>query len=185
MTAKQQRHRQGLESGDEFVVPPAAKKVDYPIFVPEWMETTKTSRMILNGAVRVPDPKGNVRTLLQRMELRLGLLPEGALMKLTHAKNEYHAALGSELAISVTVSCAPELRETIRVELIPSESQLGLMSAEPVTLPVGQTNATITVRLTPDRKLTGEQQLQIRATALQNGKWLVKSETTVVVEVGN
>ncbi len=57
MTSKQQRHRQGLASG-EFVVDPALLRVEYPIFVPEWMETTKTSRMILNGTVQVADPSG-------------------------------------------------------------------------------------------------------------------------------
>ena len=81
MTSKQQRHRQGLASG-EFACPAGATRVEYPIFVPEWMETTKTSRMILNGVVRAPDPRGNLRTLVQKMELRIGILPEGALLKL-------------------------------------------------------------------------------------------------------
>ena len=96
MTAKQQRHRQGL-AGEELVVPPEATKIDYPIFVPEWMETTKTSRMILNGVVQVADPKGNVRTLVQRMELRLGILPQGALLKLAPSG----AAEGRELLVRV------------------------------------------------------------------------------------
>ena len=72
MTAKQQRHRQGLASA-EFTVAPDARRVEYPIFVPEWMETTKTSRMIVNGSLKVADPKGNVRTLLQRQETRIGI----------------------------------------------------------------------------------------------------------------
>ena len=182
MTAKQQRHRQGLAC-DEFVVASNVKRVDFPIFVPEWMETTKTSRMILNGSIRVPDAKGNIRTLLQRMELRLGLLPQGALMKLSPSKGEFHAALGGELTIPVTVSCVPEFRETIRIELVPSESQTGLLSAEPISLSPGQTSAQMIVRLTHDPKLAGEQQLQIRATARQDGKWLVKSETTVTAEI--
>ena len=55
------------------VLPAEARRVEYPIFVPEWLETTKTSRMILNGAVQVPDPTGKPRTLLQRQELRIGI----------------------------------------------------------------------------------------------------------------
>ncbi len=183
MTAKQQRHRQGLAS-DEMIVPADVKKVDYPIFVPEWMETTKTSRMIMNGAVKVPDPKGTVRTLLQRMELRVGILPEGAMMKLAHAAREYQAALGGELAVPLSISRTPDFRKPLKIELVPNEDQTGLVSADPITLPAGEPQTTLTIRLTPDMKLLGEQQFLIRATALQHGKWLVKSETTVAVEVG-
>lgn len=182
MTAKQQRHRQGL-AGDEFVIAPDVKRVEYPIFVPEWMETTKTSRMILNGAVRVTDPQGNLRTLLQRMELRLGILPEGALMKLSRLKAEYHTTAGSELTIPLTIATVPEFRETVRVELVPSEAQAGLITAEPMTLTPGETTASLSIRLTRDDRLIGDQQLQFRAIAQRNGKWLVKSETSVSLEV--
>ncbi len=183
MTAKQQRHRQGLAS-DEFVIEASARRVEYPIFVPEWMETTKTSRMILNGAVRIPDPKGNIRTLLQRMELRLGILPEGALMKIAHNMGECQPKIGHDLTIPVTVFCASELREEIRIEVIPNESQAGLISAAPMTLPHGETTAKITIHLADDPKLVGDQSILIRATAHQQGKWLVKSETIVSAEVG-
>lgn len=182
MTSKQQRHRQGLESG-EMVVPADAKRVDYPIFVPEWMETTKTSRMIMNGAVKVPDPKGTVRTLLQRMELRVGILPEGALMKLAHAAGEYQATIGTDLPIPLSVSRAAEFKEPLKIELVPSEEQTGLISAEPIALSPGDLKTTMTIRLKDDPKLIGEQAFLIRATAFKEGKWLVKSETTVVVDV--
>jgi hypothetical protein len=139
--------------------------------------------MILNGAVRVPDPLGNLRTLLQKMELRLGILPEGALMKLSRVTAEYHAKIGSELSIPLSVATVPEFRETVRVELVPSESQLGRISADAVSLAPGETTASLVVRLSSDARLTGEQQLQFRATAYRDGKWLVKSESTVLVEV--
>ena len=182
MTAKQQRHRQGLAS-DEFTVPPSATKVDYPIFVPEWMETTKTSRMILNGRVEVADPKGNKRTLLQRQELRIGILPEGALMKLAHVPGEYIAAIGGELTIPLQLSRAAELREEVKLELMPGEYPVGLATATPMTLATGQTDAKFAIRLASDPRLAGEQTFKIRAIALKDGKWPVISETTVTVIV--
>jgi hypothetical protein len=182
MTAKQQRHRQGLAS-DEMVVPADAKRFDYPIFVPEWMETTKTSRMILNGAVKVADPKGNIRTLLQRMELRVGILPEGALMKLAHVPNEYQATIGGDLAVPLSISRVAEFKEPLTIELVPNEDQAGLISAEPIALSPGDLKTSMTIHLKDDPKLVGEQPFLIRATAYQQGKWLVKSETTVVVDV--
>jgi hypothetical protein len=147
------------------------------------METTKTSRMIMNGAVKVPDPKGNVRTLLQRMELRVGILPEGALMKLAHAPAEYQATVGGELAVPLTVSRVAEFKEPLKIELVPNEDQAGLISADSMALSPGDLKTSMTIRLKDDPKLIGEQSFLIRATALQQGKWLVKSETTVVVDV--
>lgn len=182
MTSKQQRHRQGLASR-EFIVPPDAKRVEYPIFVPEWMETTKTSRMILNGVVKVPDPKGNIRHLVQRMELRIGILPEGALLKLSSGAGEVSAKPGDEIRIPLTISRAPELHEPLAVELIPDGGQTGLVTAEPVKLTPEQREGEIVVKLANDPRVSGEQSLVVRATALQGGRWPVVSETTITVTV--
>jgi hypothetical protein len=179
MTAKQQRHRQGLAS-DEFIVPADAKRVEYPIFVPEWMETTKTSRMILNGSVQVADPKGTMRTLLQRQELRFGILPEGALMKLTHAAGEMKVSPGAELSVPISLSIAPELRDPIQISVISGQ---GLFTSESVALAVGQKQATINVRVADLPAAIGEQELVLRATALRDGLWPVVSETNVLVTI--
>ncbi len=181
MTAKQQRHRQGLAS-DEFVVAPDAQRVEYPIFVPEWMETTKTSRMILNGSVRVADPKGNVRTLLQRQELRIGILPEGALMKLSPASGEVSATFGQEVRIPLSLARAPEFRGPVQIELVPEESQVGLITAAPLTINE-QAEGQLVIQLGNDPRLEGEQSLTIRAKGLKDGRWPVIAETTVLVTV--
>ncbi len=182
MTAKQQRHRQGL-AGDEFVIEPGAKRIEYPIFVPEWMETTKTSRMILNGAVRVADSKGTIRTLLQKMEMRFGILPEGAMMKVTHRSGEYQAVIGQDFRIPLTVSRVPEFQEPVRLELVPSEDQKNSISAESISLPVAESEATMQIHFGNNHQFEGEQKLLIRASAYQNRKWLVKSETTVGIQL--
>ena len=184
MTAKQQRHRQGLAS-DELVVPADITRVEYPIFVPEWMETTKTSRMILNGRVSLADPQGNVRTLLQRMQLRLGILPEGALMKLAHAPAEYRASRGGVVAVPLTISRTPDFREPVTIELVPTETQSGLVSATPISLPAAEQQTTLTLQFADVARVLGEHQLLIRATANQLGRGMVRSETTVTVEVGD
>ena len=181
MTSKQQRHRQGLAS-DEFVVAPDALRVEYPIFVPEWMETTKTSRMILNGSVQVADPKGTVRTLLQRQELRIGILPEGALMKLSATSGEFSAMLGQEIQVPLALVRAPEFRAPVQIELVSNESQVGRLSATPITV-TEQREGVLTVRLGSDARLIGEQSLTFRAKGLKDGRWPVIAETTVLVNV--
>ena len=81
MAAAQQRHRQGIR-GEPLVVLPGQTKVIYPVTVPEWLETTRTSRIGLVGMAKVPDPKGTVCYLLAPMEGQITMSMEGALMKL-------------------------------------------------------------------------------------------------------
>lgn len=181
MTAKQQRHRQGLAS-DEFVVPAEARRIEYPIFVPEWMETTKTSRMILNGSAQVADPKGHVRTLLQRQELRFGILPEGALMKLTHSVGEMKATAGSEVTIPLSLSIAPELRDPIEIVFVGDQNRR-LFVAQAIHLAAGQKEAKVNVRVSNDPESYGEHELVFRATALRDGRWPVVTETSVLIEI--
>ena len=182
MTAKQQRHRQGLAS-DEFIVPPDAKRVEYPIFVPEWMETTKTSRMILNGAVQIPDPQGNVRTLLQRQELRFGILPEGALMKLSHPPGEIKAAAGSTIKVPLSLSIASELKDPIEISIVANEVNQGAFKGNTITLVPGQKSAVYEIQVTAEAARKKEQEVTVRAKALKDGRWPVISETSLTVDV--
>jgi hypothetical protein len=209
MTSKQQRHRQGLASG-EFTIEPGAARIEYPIFVPEWMETTKTSRMILNGTARVADPKGNVRTLVQRMELRIGVLPQGALLKVTHAAVEPVVQAGGEVEIPVLVSRAPELRESVRVDIRPADGahpadgtsaspaltivsgkpmspvaapSVEKLEAAPVELPVGEDTARLKIRVPADTPHRGQREWIIRAATLRDGRWPVVSEATLIIDV--
>ena len=182
MTAKQQRHRQGLAS-DEFIVPPDAKRVEYPIFVPEWMETTKTSRMILNGAVQIPDPQGNVRTLLQRQELRFGILPEGALMKLSHPPGEIKATAGSTIKVPLSLSIASELKDPIEISIVANEVNQGAFKGNTITLVPGQKLAVYEIQVTAEAARKKEQEVTVRAKALKDGRWPVISETSLTVDV--
>ena len=190
-TAKQQRHRQGMD-GEEIVVPADATHCEYPVFVPEWMETTRTSRFIVNGAVVVTDPRGAKRTLLERQELRLGMLPEGAIMKLA-GPAEIRLKRGATATIALGLVRGAEFRTPafagpVRVELVrealPRAWREGnLVSTEPVVIEndgAEEAHATLTVTLADDPRIAGEGPITIRATALEEGRWPVVSEATVV-----
>ena len=188
-TAKQQRHRQGMD-GEEIVVPAGATHGEYPVFVPEWMETTRTSRFIVNGAVEVTDPRGAKRTLLERQELRLGMLPEGAIMKLS-APAEIRLKRGATVAIVLGLVRGAEFRTPafagpVRVELVretlPRAWREGnLVTLEPVVIENdGTEQAQATLTLADDPRIAGEGAITIRATALEEGRWPVVSEATVV-----
>ena len=125
-----------------------------------------------------------MRTLLQRQELRIGILPEGAYMKLAHTPGEYTATVGSELVIPLQLSRAAELREFVVLQLLPGELPPGLATiAEPMVLTPDKTEAKFRIQLAKDPRLIGEQSFKIRAIALKDGKWPVISETTVQVIV--
>lgn len=193
-TAKQQRHRQGMD-GEEIVVPAGATHCDYPVFVPEWMETTRTSRFMVNAAVEVTDPKGRVRTLLERQELRLGMLPEGAIMKLS-APGEVRVERGGTVAIGLGLVLGAAFRSAalagpVRVELVKESLPRGwraegLVTAEPIVIAndgAEEAQATMTLILADDPRIAGEGAITIRATALEDGRWPVVSEATVGVIV--
>ena len=183
MTAKQQRHRQGLAS-DEFRVPADARRVEYPIFIPEWLETTKTSRMILNGSVQIPDPTGKPRTLLQRQELRIGILPEGALLKLAHLAGETETTPGGSVKVPCTLSRAAGFPEPVTLELETKtlDGEAIPFTAQPLVVPPGETNPLWSVTAQPDAP-PGEYTLTLRATGLQQGRWKVVSQTELLVVV--
>lgn len=179
-TAYQQRVRQGL-TGPDFVVPAAAARIEYPVFMPEWLETTKTSRIILNSVTQVPDPKGTVRHLLQKMELRIGMLPVGAMLKLSHTANELTATPGQAFEVPVTLARSGELTEPATLELHVPPHVAGQFTAE--TLTVDRNAPNTAFKITPAAGVTGDHELTIRATVNHLGKLPVVSETKFVVTV--
>ena len=180
MSSAQSYHRQGI-TGPELVVPPSVERILYPIFLPEWLETTRTSRMVVNGVARVADPQGNVRYLVSRLKDRLGFLPVGALLKISSDVDELQVTPGEPFDIPLTIHRAHQLLEPTRLELRADEPLHCLVSADPVSVPREQSSIEFRVVLTPSSDLTGDHTLTLRATVLQDGKYPVVSETSVLV----
>ena len=160
MSSAQGRHRQGI-TGPELTVPRGVERVLYPIFLPEWLETTRTSRLVLNGVAQVPDPQGNLRYLLQRQKSRIGFLPRGALLKIYSNIIELEARPGKAFDISLTISRSPQLPA-------PAEQKSVAFRIDPAT----------------SELLVGEIRLTIRATVMQQEEYPVTSETSVLVDFG-
>jgi len=148
------------------------------------METTKTSRFILNAVVQVPDPKGTMRHLLNKMELRLGILPVGAMLRLSHGADELHVKRGEPFEVPLTLARTAELTGDAVLELKLPEDLAGQLTAEPLTIPPAQTTAALRITPAAAANLHGEQELTIRAMVMHQGKLPTISETTVVVDFG-
>ena len=90
--------------------------------------------------------------------------------------------LGGKVRIPLALLLASELREAIKITVMPSDDQTNLLTADPIQLSPGQKEATLTVRIANDTKLVGEQPLVVRSATLRNG-YPVISGTTVLLTV--
>jgi len=179
MAAQQSYQVQGISGGD-VVVPPGVERTVYPCFMPEWLETSRTSRMGMIAVAKVPDPKGKVRYLVNEITGFVTMTMEGALLKVSAEDEELAVPPGQPFEVRVKVSRLAKLAEAVRLELRPPEELVGQLKADPVTVDVGKEAAVI--RITPAGNLRGLQTFTIRGTALQDGKYPAISETTVAVE---
>lgn len=178
MAAQQSYQVQGI-SGPDFPVAPGATRAFYPCFMPEWLETTRTSRMMLVAVTKVPDPRGNVRHLVTEIHGRITMSIEGALLKLTASAGDLAIQPGKEMLLPVRIARSPKLAEPVKLELVLPESLQGLLRLEPLIVPPGQSEASLRITTVSDPRLTGEQSFTIRATAIQPGNLRVVSEVTV------
>lgn len=117
MAASQQRHRQGIK-GDRVVIPPASTKVEYPVFLPEGLETSRTSRLGLVAMAKVPDASGTPRWVLAPVEGQITMSIEGALMKLSAVESEMIPPAGGSAVARLRITRAGELVEPVTVTLV-------------------------------------------------------------------
>lgn len=180
MAAQQSYQVQGI-TGGEVKVPPGVTRAIYPCFMPEWLETTRTSRMGMVGVARVPDPKGKVRHVVGEITGFITMTLEGALLKVSAEIPDLIVPEGQVFDVPVKVSRLTKLNEPARLELRLPEELAGMLKADPVIVAVGQERAM--VRITPAAGLRGGPHVfTIRATALQNGIYPAISETHVTVD---
>lgn len=180
MHSRQGRVIQGIW-GPELPVPGDVNRALYPIYLPEWLETTRTSRMVVNGVAKIPDPKGNVRYSLQKLKTRIGFLPGGAMMKLASGVAEITSQPGAKLSVPVTVSRNNDLTEPVTLELICDEETAPHFTAEKVTMTADRPTTEFPIQILPTAPATGEFEVTIRATLLQHGTLPVISESKILV----
>ena len=174
MAATQSRHRQGIR-GPALVVQPGATKVDYPIFMPEGLETTRTSRMALVMLARMNDGAGKSCWVCAPVEGQVTMSIEGALMKLTPHEEELVVVPGQKTIVRLRLTRASSLLEPTIVEMLGTPdlngpSIVAPTGAELVEFPVAVSN-----------RFTGSCKVGFRATTRRQGHPVV-SETEVIVE---
>jgi hypothetical protein len=180
MAAQQDRQRQGVR-GPIVLVPANVNRVEYPCFMPEWLSTDLTRRLVVHGVAIVPDAKGNLRHVLSPAVGRITMIMEGALLKLTAEAKELVAKPGDTIDVPVSIARSAKLPAEAVIELVVPEELSGGISAEPLRINPDQGRGTIRVTTKADSRLTGDWPLTIKATAFEDGKWPVVSQTEIVV----
>ncbi|HUY34080.1 MAG TPA: hypothetical protein VMV69_15130 [Pirellulales bacterium] len=184
MAAKQSYQVQGIR-GDDIVVPPGVTSAIYPCHMPEWLETTRTSRMGMIAVVQVPDPQGRVRHLVAEMTGFITMTLEGPILKLAHVPLETPVEPGRPFDVRLKISRAAKLaQQPVQIELRLPDELTGLLSAGPLDGPLDGEEAELRIVTTADPRLAGVREFTIRATALEGGKWPAISETKVEVDFG-
>ena len=178
--ARQSYQVQGI-TGRDIAVPAGAIKVAYPCFMPEWLETSRTSRMGIVSEVKLADPKGNIRTLVAPIDGFVTMTMEGALLKLSHVDEEVAAKPGEPLVVKLRLARSARLVEPVKLELIVPEELASALKFEPVVANNGTAEIELRIVVVDASRLVGEPSLTIRGTAIQPGNLKVVSETTVRV----
>lgn len=183
MASQQGRQRQGIW-GPEIVVPVGVRHAQYPVSLPQWLESTRTSRMVCNAVAVVPDPQNNLRHLVKVMAGRITMSLEGALLVVSPGVDQVECQPGKPFTIPVSVLRSAKLPKNISLEFQPPVALAEILSADPVEVISLREKVNLLVETVEHPQLTGEFESIIRATVLQEGNRPVVSEATISVIVG-
>lgn len=182
MAARQSRHRQGIDA-PIVRVPPGQTEVLFPCFLPEWLETDRTTRMVVMGVAMVEDQNGQVRRILAPADARVTMILEGALLKVSHQCRQESLKMGETLEIPFEVARAAKLPQPVEVHLDVPAALRDHVECEPVILPPGVSTGRLIVRSQAMSERLGRWTWQIRAEALQADQWLVRSLADLEIDL--
>lgn len=179
MAANQSYQVQGITGGDVKVAPGVTRTI-YPCYMPEWLETTRTSRMGMIAVVQTSDSKGNIRHLVAPITGFVTMTMEGALLKIVGEEHELEVPAGRPFDVHLKVARLAKLTEPTRLELRLPDELTGMLQMEPMTIGTGKEQAV--VRIVPKTQLRGLHSFIIRATAMQDRRYPVISEARIDVD---
>lgn len=133
-----------------------------------------TYNLELRGAAQIPfnkDPmakqKPNVNVLLPSAPAVITVLPK-QLAIVSLANPTVMAKVGSQSEVTVKVARVPEFTGEFKVQLVLPTNTKGLSAAD-ATIPAGQNEIKLIVKVAPDVATGNHPDLIVRATAMQNG----------------
>lgn len=134
---KQARHLQGV-TGPVLTIPPDQTEVEYPAYLPPWMELGRTCRVCVMATAKVKDPvDGRVHMVsfssIEQNQQMIVVVSPGRL-DLEIEKTSIRAEPDSEVRLAVKVSRSKNLKGDVKVEVVMPEHWKGLTAA-PLLIP--------------------------------------------------
>ena len=182
MAAKQGRHRQGIR-GPEMTITPGQIRVLYPVFLPEWLETTRTSRMVVNGVAKIADPAGRIRYSSSKLVTRLGFLPTGAMLKIECPVSEIEIGDRGSFDLPVKILRDAALSGSLDVELVDETNERTTFKAAAVKVDEDARQVNLRVASSKDREIPLVTDLKVRASGSWNGRPVIAEAKFTVVSV--
>ncbi len=182
MAAVPDRVRQGI-LGDARFVPTGRNEAVFPLIIPEWVQTDRTSRIILNTVVTVPDAGGRQRYLVNRMQQRITMNVEGALLKVSTPR-QYYQSDGKCLDIPVELFRSGNLPGPVTVSLHCLGDDSPPFTAKSITIPADQHSTELKVLQEHRPRSSVEQEYIVRAEAEHRG-YPVLSESKITLSIKN
>lgn len=182
MSARQARDRQGIR-GPLLKVPAGTTRIQYPCFLPEWLATDLTRRIVVHGVGAVPDADGNVRWLTSAADARITMIMEGALLKVELEQPQCRVPAGGEVQVPVRVLSSSRIKHPVTLTLdVPQELQ-GKFQCDELQLNAEAETGTLSIHAADDSQLHGQWDLVVRATTLDEQGYPVVAQATVDILV--
>ncbi|HZT82208.1 MAG TPA: PPC domain-containing protein, partial [Gemmataceae bacterium] len=162
---RQARHLQGV-TGPTITVPAGATEFEYPVYLPPWMETGRTSRTCVMAVGVVKDHDGSEHVVsfssVQQNEQIVAVVEPGRL-DVSAERASVAVTPGGSLTLPVRVARGKGLRGEAKVELVLAPHIRGV-SAEPVVIPADRTDGVLTLRFAKELRGPFNMPAVIRAT---------------------
>jgi hypothetical protein len=166
---RQARHLQGV-AGPTLIVPPGISEFDFPVTLPPWMETGRTSRSVVRALGVIRDPDGTeheVSYSSPEADVQIIAVVEPGRLAVEAARSSIAAAPGTTTSVPVHVTRGKGLRGPVQLELVAAPHLRGI-SAQRVEIAADQSDAVLTIAFAELPEAINLP-LVIRATAVEQG----------------
>jgi hypothetical protein len=177
----QARHLQGV-TGPTIVVPAGVSEFTYPVFLPPWMETGRTSRTCVMGVGVLKDTDGREHEVsfssTAQNEQIVAVLEPGPL-DVAVGRSSVVAVPGKTVLLPVRVARGRSLKGPAKIELI-VPSHIRGVAAEALTIPADRNAAQLVIRCAAGPLGPFNMPLTLRATVTDHGRPVV-AETKLTI----
>jgi hypothetical protein len=163
------------------VVPPNAATFDCRIFPPETMPLQFTSRSLVMGVGVCCCRAGEEHHLLWVSQKQNVMRMQPSLMAFKITPDVVQAKPGDTVELTATVQRVPQLKTSVRIELVLTEGMTGV-TCETTSMPEDARVVKLILKFAPDADVGTQRTLKFRVTGSKDGMPIV-SETEVEVEL--